>query len=145
MGEPAVIGIEEVVIAVKDADKAVALFKDLFGLKFDVGWDMPHEKMRVKSDRIAGTQLQFLEPTGPEGVIAKFIDAKGEGLNHFAFRVSNLEAMVKELKAKGVRMMPGEPVRMKIPWEEEGKEELSYIFTHPKSTCGVLIELIEVK
>ena len=145
MGKGKIESVEEVVIAVRNAKEAVALFNDLFGLKFEVGWDMPHEKMRVKSERIAGTQLQFVEPTGPEGVVAKFLDSKGEGLNHFAFRVSNLDDMVKDLKAKGIRMIPDEPVTIKTPWGEGAKGELSYIFTHPKSTCGVLIELIEVK
>ena len=142
MEEAPIKNIEEVVIAVRDVGKAVALFKDLFGMKFETGWDMPNENMKVKSERIAGTQLQFVESTSPEGVIAKFIQSRGEGLNHIAFRVTDLEEMVNRLKGKGVKFVPDEPVRIENPL---GKGLVTYIFVHPKSACGVLIELIETK
>jgi methylmalonyl-CoA epimerase len=140
MEEPRIISIEEVVIAVEDIEKAVARFKDLFGMKFEVGWDMPMENMKVRAETIAGTQLQFVQPTGPEGAVAKFIQTKGEGLNHFAFRVTNLRGMVSRLKEKGVRLIPPEPIEMKDP---EGELLAAYIFVHPKSAFGTLIELIE--
>jgi len=129
-----------VVIAVKDADKAATLFRDLFGLKFETEWDMPDERMKVKSERISGTQLQFIESTSPDGVVAKFIQERGEGLNHIAFRVTNLKEMVGKLKKKGVKLIPEEPIEIKNPL---GKGVVAYIFIHPKSTCGTLIELIE--
>ena len=139
--EPIVENIEEVVIAVKDVEKAIALFKDLFGMKFETGWDMPGEKMKVKSERISGTQLQFVESTDPEGVIAKFIQSKGEGLNHIAFKVTNLKEMVNRLNGKGVKLVPEEPVEIKNPI---GRGSVAYLFIHPNSACGTLIELIEM-
>ena len=140
MEESTIENIEEVAIAVKDVEKAAVLFKDLFGMKFEIGWDMPNEKMKVRSERISGTQLQFVESTSPEGVIAKFIQSRGEGLNHIAFKVTDLKEMVGRLKGKGVKLVPEEPVEIKNPI---GKGSTAYIFIHPKSACGTLIELIE--
>lgn len=131
MVEPKIESIEEIAIAVKDMAKAIELFKELFGFTFDTGWDMPVENMKVKSERVANVQFQLLESTSPNGVIARFIKSRGEGLHHIAFRVTNLEEMVKRLKQKGVRFVPEKPVAG------------SYIFIHPKSAQGVLIELIE--
>jgi len=76
------------------------------------------------------------ESTDPEGVVAKFIRDRGEGLNHIGFRVTNLEGLIARLKRRGVRLIPEEPVV--VP-------PASYIFVHPKFTRGVLIELIEVQ
>ena len=142
MKEPAIQNIEEVVIAVEDAEQAVAVFEDLFGMRFQTSWDMPDEKMIVKSEKISGTQLQFVQSTSPEGVIAKFIQSRGEGLNHIAFKVTNLREMVSRLKGKGVKLIPDEPIEMRSPL---GEGTWAYIFIHPRSACGTLIELIETK
>lgn len=129
-----IANIEEIAIAVSDMEKAIALFKELFGMKFEDGWDMPNEKMEVRSERIGEVQFQLLHSTSPEGVIAKFIQNRGEGVHHIAFRVRKLEETVARLKAKGVQFTPEVPVR---------KLAGDYIFIHPKSAHGVLIELIE--
>ena len=142
MKEPAIQNIEEVVIAVEDAEQAVAVFEDLFGMKFQTSWEMPDEHMIVKSERISGTQLQFVQSTSPEGVIAKFIQSRGEGLNHIALKVTNLREMVSRLKGKGAKLIPDEPIEMKSPL---GEGTWAYIFIHPRSACGTLIELIETK
>lgn len=140
MNESNIDNMEEVVIAVKDVGEAVAAFKELFGMRFETEWDMPNENMKVRSERISGTQLQFVQSTSPEGVIAKFIESRGEGLNHIAFKVSNLKEMVSRLKGKGVKLIPEEPIEMKNPL---GEGIWAYIFIHSKSACGTLIELIE--
>ncbi len=134
--EPKVVGIHEVVVAVEDANQVAALYEDLFGLKFDLEWSMPNENMNVKAATIGETLFQVIEPTGPEGVVARFIKNKGEGLNHVAFKVTNLPKMIAKLKEKGARLVPEQPVVI---------GPVSYIFVHPKSTHGVLVELIESK
>jgi methylmalonyl-CoA epimerase len=141
MDESYVLGIEEIAIAVKDADKGVSLFNELFGFDFDLGWELLHEKIRVKSQRIGETQFQLLESITNDSVVARFIEKKGEGLNHIAFRVCKLKELVAKLKRKGVHLIPDEPVVIDNPVTGEGK--LSYIFVHPKSALGILIELIE--
>ena len=141
MEEPSIVGIEEVAIAVKDNEAAASLFSSLFGFNFDLEWEIPHEKIKVKSHRVGETQLQFLSPTNQESVVAKFIGQKGEGLNHIAFRVKKLKALASRLKDQGVRLIPEEPVV--IPNPLGGSASTSYVFIHPKSALGVLIELIE--
>jgi len=101
MEEPTIDNMEEVVIAVRDVREAMAVFRDLFGMKFETEWDMPNENMKVRSERISGTQFQLVQSTSPEGVIAKFIESRGEGLNHIAFKVTNLKEMVSRLKRRG--------------------------------------------
>ncbi len=134
MSENKINGIQEVVIAVKDGKQAIPFFEDILGIKFDIGWEMPNEKMNVKAAQIGDTQLHIVESTAVEGVIGKFIESRGQGLHHIAFRVDNLDQWVIKLKEKGVKLIPEIP----IPYPK-GK----YIFIHPKSAFGVLIELIE--
>ena len=126
--------IEEVVIAVKKLDEVAVLFEDLFDLEFKDSWMVPAERMNVKCAKVGGTQFHIVESTSSDGVIAKFIQDRGEGLHHIAFKVSNLDDFVSRLKNKGMKIVPEEPISFK-----DGR----YIFIHPKSTHGVLIELIE--
>jgi len=129
--------IEEVVLAVEDQDKTVALFEELFGLDFNETWEVPVDNMKVRCARVGDTEFHIVASTGPEGVIAKFIRDRGEGIHHIAFRVSNLDKTIAKLKEKGVKMIPQEP--------RAGRRAARYIFAHPKSVHGVLIELIERK
>jgi methylmalonyl-CoA epimerase len=70
-----------------------------------------------------------------DAVIARFIRDRGEGVHHIAFRVRDMDETVSRLRAKGVRLVPNEPVSL-------GPSGPSYIFIHPRSAHGVLIELI---
>lgn len=147
MEEPKIEAIEEIVIAVKDADKAAEYFNNLFGMEFSHGWKIPGQRIKVRSEIIEGTQLQFIQATDPESVVAKFIESKNEGLNHFAFKVKNLKEMVKRLKAKGVKFVPDEIVEVDLTDKNipiKGEKGL-FIFIHPSSAYGVLIELVEGK
>ncbi len=128
--------IEEVVLAVEHQDEAVALFEELFGLEFKESWMVPNDNMKVKCARVGITQFHIVASTTPDAVIAKYIRDRGEGIHHIAFRVSNLDEIVARLKGKGVKLIPEEP----IVGREAG---VRYIFVHPKSVHGVLIELTE--
>ena len=132
--EPKVEMLQEVVIAVENMNQAVALYEDLFGLKFDIEWTMPDENMNVKAAKLGETLLQIVESTSSKGVVASFIKNRGEGLNHIAFKVTNLQKMITKLKRKGVRLTPEKPIVT---------PHGTYIFVHPKSAHGVLVELIE--
>jgi len=136
-----VFGVEEVAIAVNDAQNTANDFSKLFGINFDYQWELPDEKLFVKSAKIGNTQLQFIEPTSKDGVVAKFIAKRGEGLNHIALKIKNLDALIEHLLANNIKLIPNEPVLVdKIP-PFSGK--IRYIFIHPSSFHGVLIELIE--
>ena len=93
------------------------------------------EKVKVVMVSLGETRLELLEPTSGDSVIAKFIANRGEGLHHISIRVPDLQAAVQKLKADGTRMVSDE---IKI-----GAGGHRYIFLHPSSTSGVLIELVE--
>jgi len=126
--EPSILGVEEVAIAVKDNEAAASLFKTLFGFDFELEWEIPFERIKVKSHRIDQTQLQFISPTDKESVVAKFIAQKGEGLNHIALRVKNLKVLAARLKEKGARLIPEEPSRFPTP-SEVGQRPPMFLFT----------------
>ena len=128
--------IEEVVLAVKCQEEAVALFEELFGIEFKDSWTVPADSMKVRCAKIGNTQFHIVASENPNAVIAKYIRDKGEGLHHIAFRVADLEQAITRLKAKGIRFVP------ETPREDELRR---YIFVHPKSVHGVLIELMEYK
>jgi len=120
--------IEEVVLVVENQDEAVSLYEDLFGFKFDLSWDMPMYDMRVKSAKVGETQFQIVGSTNPapDSFINKFIKDRGQGIHHIAFSVKNLDETVSRLKQKGAQIIPGE----------------GFSFIHPRSTYGLLIELL---
>ena len=128
--------LEEVVLVVRNQDEAVSLYEDLFGFKFDRSWDMPMYEMHVKSARVGETQFQIVGSTNPapDAFVNKFINDRGEGIHHIAFRVNNLDEAVARLKEKGVQIIPG---KARVPGEKA-----NFHFIHPKSTHGLLIELI---
>lgn len=126
--------VEEIAIAVEDADEGADLFEDLFGLDFEAEWEIPSDDMRVKSAELSGTQIQMLESTSPTGVIAEFLEDQGEGIHHICFQVKYLEGLIERLREKDVKLIPEEPIEI---------GDVSYIFVHPKSAHGVMIELIE--
>jgi len=129
--------IEEVALAVEHQDEAVALFEELFGLEFKETRMVTRDNMKVKCARVGDTEFHIVAATTLDSVIAKFIQDKGEGIHHIAFRVSNLDKIVTRLREKGVRLVPEEPLR--------GRQASSRsIFVHPKSVYGVLIQLMEI-
>jgi methylmalonyl-CoA/ethylmalonyl-CoA epimerase len=84
---------------------------------------------------ITDSEVELLQSTHPDGPVAKYIDAKGEGVQHIAFRVENIEEALAELKAKGVRLIDEKP--------RKGAGGAKIAFIHPKETNGVLVEICE--
>jgi len=130
--------IDHIGIAVESLEKAKYLFEDILGLKI-VGEEVIEEqKVKVAFIPLGDSELELLESTSPTGPIAKFIEKKGEGIQHLAFRVENLEDLeniLKELKGKGIRLIDEKP--------RYGAGGAKIAFLHPQSTQGVLIELCE--
>lgn len=139
--EPAILGVEEVVIAVSDIEKAMEDFKRLFNFNFRISWVLSHEKIRIRSERINEVQLQLMQPTEKDSVVSDFLIRRGEGLHHIAFRVKGLDKLVEKLKMNDVKLIPEQPIEIDNPLPEGGA--IKYIFIHPKYVHGVLIELIE--
>jgi len=84
---------------------------------------------------VGESEVELLETTAPDGPVARFIDKKGEGIQHIAFRVENIETALAELKKKGVRLIDETP--------RTGAGGAKIAFLHPSATSGVLVELCQ--
>ena len=126
--------INHVAIAVKDIDDTLAFYRDVFGTGEVEVEDIEDQAVRAALVRIGGSQLEFIQPTDPEGGVARFIERRGEGVHHIAFEVDDLQASLGALNEHGVRTIDTAP-----------REGLSGMigFIHPRSTRGVLIELVD--
>lgn len=93
------------------------------------------QKVKVAFLPIGDSELELLESTSPESPIARFIAKKGEGIQHIAFKVNNIEEVLEKLKKEGVRLIDEKP--------RYGAGGAKIAFLHPKSTNGILIELCE--
>jgi methylmalonyl-CoA epimerase len=121
-------------IAVKSLTAAKAIYEKL-GLSISPEEVVPAEKVRVVMVPLGETRLELLEPTSDDSVISKFLATRGEGLHHISLRVPDLNATFEKLKADGVRLVSNE---IKI-----GAGGHRYVFVHPSSVGGVLLELVE--
>lgn len=129
--------IDHLGIAVKDMSEAIKFYEEMLGLKVSEVELVEEQKVKVAFLPIGDSEVELLESTTPDGPIARFIEKNGEGIQHIAFRVDNLEQKLEELKGKGVRLIDEKPRR--------GAGGAMIAFLHPKSTFGTLIELCERK
>ncbi|MFY9499358.1 MAG: methylmalonyl-CoA epimerase [Tepidanaerobacteraceae bacterium] len=127
--------IDHLGIAVKSIDAAMKVYTDILGLKVTGIETVEEQKVKTAFIPVGESKIELLESTSPDGPIAKFIEKRGEGIQHIALRVDNLEAKLKELKEKGVRLIDENP--------RIGAGGAKIAFIHPKDTKGVLIELCE--
>ncbi len=130
-----VLKVDHIGIAVKSIDEAKKLYEGLLGLKYEGSETVAEQKVTTAFFPVGDTEVELLESTEPDGPIAKFIEKKGEGIQHIAFRVENIEEALEELKQKGIRLIDEKP--------RIGAGGAKIAFLHPKSTFGVLIELCE--
>jgi len=129
--------IDHIGIAVKDLEEAKKIYTDLLGLEVHGEEIVEEQKVKVVFIPVGDSEVELLESTDPEGPIAKFIEKNGEGIQHIAFRVDDIEKALEELKQKGVRLIDEKP--------RYGAGGAKIAFIHPKATKGVLIELCERK
>ena len=127
--------IDHIGIAVKSIEEAEKFFTDILGLKLQKLETVEDQKVKTGFFPITDIELELLESTEPDGPIAKFIEARGEGVQHIAFRVESIDNALKELQEKGVRLIDKEP--------RKGAAGARIAFIHPKETHGVLVELCE--
>jgi len=126
--------IDHLGIAVKSLAAAKAIYEKL-GLTVSPEETVEHEKVRLVMVPVGESRLELLEPTSDDSTIAKFIAKRGEGLHHVCMKVPNLRDAVDRLKKDGVRLVSEE-----IKTGAGGHE---YVFVHPASTGGVLLELVQ--
>ncbi len=128
-------GLKHVGIAVKDIDATLEVFEKTLGLKHEKTVTIDERKLKIALLDLGETKIELLEPMDTEGTIAKFLQNRGEGMHHIAFKVTDIEKMLADLQKKGVTLIDEKP--------RKGAEGNKIAFIHPKSTKGVLIELCE--
>ena len=126
--------IDHLGIAVKSLTAAKSIYEKL-GMKVSPEETVEHEKVRLVMVPVGKSRLELLEATSEDSTIAKFIAKRGEGVHHICLRVPDLAAAVEKLKKDGVRLVSNE---IKI-----GAGGHRYIFVHPQSAGGVLLELVD--
>ena len=126
--------IDHLGIAVKSLTAAKSIYEKL-GMTVSPEETVEQEKVRLVMVSAGESRLELLEATSEDSTIAKFIGKRGEGLHHVCMRVPDLEASVAKLKGDGVRLVSNE---IKI-----GAGGHRYVFVHPQSTGGVLLELVD--
>ena len=125
--------INHVAIAVRDIEVSLGFYRATFGVVTNEIVDIPDQGVRAALVRIGGSQLELIEPTDDSGGVARFIDRQGEGLHHICFEVEDLAARLGQLSDAGLELV-----------DEAPREGLSgdIAFIHPRSTGGVLVELV---
>jgi methylmalonyl-CoA epimerase len=126
--------IDHLGVAVRSLDQALRFYEQQLGLTVSLRETVQHEKVNVAMLPAGGPRIELLEATEPDSVIGKFIEKRGEGLHHVAVKVPDLNATVERLKAGGARLL-NDP--------RAGAGGHLYVFVHPSSTGGVLLELIQ--
>ena len=126
--------LDHIGIAVKSLDAAKAIYEKL-GMPVSNKETVESEQVRLVMVPVGDTRLELLEPLSDDSVIGRFITKRGEGLHHVSLRVPDLSVAVASLKQDGVRLVSDE---IKV-----GAGGHRYIFVHPSSAGGILLELVE--
>lgn len=127
--------VEHIGIAIKDMQASVELFEKLLNTPCYKTEMVESEKVNTAFFRQGETKIELLESITPDGVIAKFIERKGEGIHHIAFDVADIRQEMKRLQAEGFTLLNEEP--------KKGADNKWVCFLHPKGTNGVLVELCQ--
>ncbi|WP_078552961.1 methylmalonyl-CoA epimerase [Bacillus alkalicellulosilyticus] len=129
--------IDHIGIAVYSIEKALPFYEDVLQLKLLAIEEVDSQGVRVAFLEIGQSKIELLEPLSEKSPIFSFLKKKGEGIHHIAVGVSNIDARIEELKAKGVQMVHDKAV--------EGAGGAHIAFIHPKSANGALVEFCEKK
>ncbi|MGH2747363.1 MAG: methylmalonyl-CoA epimerase [Actinomycetota bacterium] len=127
--------LEHVALAVADLDAALSHYREVWGLEVSERERVEDQGVEEAMLPLGESHIQLLAPTGPDTTVGKFIARRGEGLHHIAYEVDDLDAVLAELKAKGVRLIDEAPRR-------GGRDDM-IAFVHPGGNHGLLVELIQ--
>ena len=127
--------VEHIGIAVRDLTISIPLFTRILNSDCYKTEKVESENVQTAFFKTGDTKIELLQTTNPEGVIAKFIDKKGEGIHHIAFEVENIQEEIHRLQKEGFVFINTNP--------KKGADNKLVCFLHPKETNGVLIELCQ--
>jgi methylmalonyl-CoA/ethylmalonyl-CoA epimerase len=124
-----ILKIDHLGIAVKSINEGKNFWTDVLGLEFEGTETVEEQKVTTAFFPVGESEVELLESTSPDGPIAKYLEKKGAGLQHIAFRVENLESALQELKDKGVRLIDEKP--------RHGAGGAKIAFLHPKDRLEI--------
>jgi methylmalonyl-CoA/ethylmalonyl-CoA epimerase len=127
--------VDHLGFAVRDIDEAIAFYSRTLGVSEWERIALPERHMDVAVARVGETLLELIAPTSEEAAFAKFLRERGPGMHHVAYRVEDIAAALGELRGRGVQLIDEQP--------RSGLHNTLVAFLHPKSTLGVLIELVQ--
>ena len=127
-----ILKIDHIGIAVKNLEESARLY-EMLGIQSTGSEVVAEQKVKVSFFPVGDSEIELLESTSLDGPIARYIEKNGEGIQHLALRVDNIEAALEELKANGIHLIDEKP--------RYGAGGAKIAFVHPKSTGGILLEL----
>ncbi|ACN16327.1 glyoxalase/dioxygenase/bleomycin resistance family protein [Desulforapulum autotrophicum HRM2] len=130
-----ILKIDHLGVAVKSIEDGKNFWSDVLGMSFAGSETVDAQKVTTAFFPVGESEVELLESTSDDGPVARYIEKKGEGIQHVAFRVENIEEALAELKAKGIRLIDETP--------RLGAGGAKIAFLHPKATSGVLVELCQ--
>jgi len=130
-----ILKIDHLGIAVNSIEEGKNFWTDVLGLPFEGAETVEAQKVTTAFFPVGESEVELLESTAPDGPVAKYIEKRGQGIQHVAFRVENIEAALEELKQKGIQLIDQTP--------RLGAGGAKIAFLHPKATNGVLVELCQ--
>jgi methylmalonyl-CoA/ethylmalonyl-CoA epimerase len=133
---PTIKSINHVAIVVEDMDQSLQFWRDALGLIPREVHEVTSEQSQIAFLPLAGSEVELVRPTTEDSGIAKYLKKRGQGMHHLCLEVDDIEGMLSQLKAKGIRLINEEPRT-----NQNGKR---YAFVHPESTSGVLVELYQI-
>ena len=126
--------VNHIALVVNDMDETLEFYRRTFGVGSAETEEVPDQGVRAAVVRIGGTLLELIEPTDPSSGVAKYIERRGEGMHHICFEVDNLEDTLSRLDDADVQLVDKTPRKGLVG---------NIAFLHPRSTRGVLIELVD--
>ena len=127
--------IDHIGIAVRSIAEKLPLYKDFLGLELGGIEELPERGLKVAFLKVGDTRIELLEPLNENSQISKFLEKKGEGIHHIAYHVDNIDEALENAKSMGFKPLSDEP--------QPGAGGTRVVFLHPKTTGGVLIEMVE--
>jgi methylmalonyl-CoA/ethylmalonyl-CoA epimerase len=127
--------IDHVGIAVEDLEESIALYKDRLGMREQHRETVEEQGVHAVLLEIGGAHVELISPIGSDGSVARFLERNGSGMHHVAYRTDDIDATIARLVSSGMRMIDEEP--------RIGIRGSRVAFVHPKSTGGVLTEIVQ--
>ena len=127
--------LDHIGVAVRDLEAAISLYEGSFGMDLVHRETVSEQGVEAALLDVGDSHVELLHPTGPDTPVGKFLDARGEGLHHVAYRVGDIDATLAELRERGLRLIDEKP--------RVGIRQSRVAFLHPKATGGVLTEIVQ--